>query len=86
MTTQTRKEIMAHLVGLFVEARRAGLDDRQARRWVEAKCPGVPDLVLIEAAIDADSLETEAWWQSMERTIDGEVIARALAIPAKGAA
>jgi hypothetical protein len=74
-------EVEAYLIGLFVEARKLGLSDGAAMTWVEAKCPGVPDLVLIMAAVEAEAQAVDAWWEAIEKTIDGEVIARALATP-----
>lgn len=78
MTTQTRKEIEAHLISLFVRARNEGMSWNAAHAAVRAQCPGVPEVVLTLAAVHADEAETEAWWETMEKTIDGEVIARAL--------
>lgn len=40
--------------------------------------PDVPESLRIEAWMALDDEDEEAWWQTVERTIDGEVIRNAI--------
>lgn len=77
MKSDTRKQVMAEIIRTMAEAQDTGLGDgiEAARRAF----PSVPDVVLYECWTDLDAQRTEAWWQTIERTIDGEVIRNALA-------
>jgi hypothetical protein len=68
--SKIRDEVMAHLVASI---RESGYD--ATRRAF----PDVPVMILAEADTTASSEECEAWWQSIEKTIDGEIIKNALA-------
>lgn len=75
-SSEIRKEVMAHIIDFMTEAEQAGRDPYKAAK--EA-FPGTPDLVLTEAWMELDDRHVEAWWQSIEKTIDGEIITKALA-------
>ncbi|KMO15143.1 hypothetical protein [Methylobacterium platani] len=76
MKSNTRKQVEAEIIRTMAEAQDAGLGDgiEAARRAF----PGVPDVVLYECWTNLDTQRTEAWWQTIERTIDVEVIRSAL--------
>lgn len=76
MPSKVREEVMAELTAFIFAANARGEDGYKA---AERAFPGVPDTVLILAMLDADEQKTEAWWQTVERTIDGEIIRNALA-------
>jgi hypothetical protein len=84
--SNVRKEVQAH-IRKFIADRRAGMPDGAKGlgefEAVEAAYPGIPYMEVILAQADVDAAEQEAWWQSIEKTIDGEVIERALTIGAK---
>jgi len=80
MTSQTRKEIEAHFIDFIAKAEAEGKDGFNA---AIAAFPDVPEMVIIMASAEYEHRKTEAWWQSMERTIDGEVISRAIEAQAK---
>lgn len=74
-----RKEVMAEIIRVMADAQARGINDFEACR---AAFPGVPDMVLGEASAELGMAEEERWWQTIERTIDGEVIRNALGRPA----
>lgn len=49
-------------------------------RAAETAFPGTPTDVIAAAWVDYEDRKTEAWWQQVEKTIDGEIIRRALTI------
>ena len=75
MSDKIRKEIQAEIVLSMKAAKARGEDP-----WEYAKraFPGIPIGVLTLADLELDGEEEEAWWRSMERTIDGEIIRNAL--------
>ena len=75
MSDKIRKEIEAEIINVMREAKQKGLDPN---KYVRDRFPGIPDNVVTMAAVDLMEEDEEAWWQSMERTIDGEIIRNAL--------
>jgi hypothetical protein len=68
--------VKAAIIQTIAEAQARGLGDgvdaaRQA-------FPGTPEAVLYECWWALEDQQVEAWWRSLERTIDGEVIRNAL--------
>lgn len=76
MARNARDEVMAELCAFISEARRHG---RNGVHDAQAAFQGTPLIVLYEAETMVEMEETEAWWQSVERTIDGEIIRAAIA-------
>lgn len=72
----TRKQVMAQIITVMAEAKARGEDPYRA---AERAFPGTPGIVLCEAEDELDHQRTEAWWRTIERTIDGEVIRNAIA-------
>ncbi|MEF2551331.1 hypothetical protein VQ042_08125 [Aurantimonas sp. A2-1-M11] len=73
MSDQTRKEILDELAKIAAEAMARGEDG-----WKALVLMGVPVSVATEAWLIADEAKTESWWQKVERTIDGEIIRKAI--------
>lgn len=71
----TRKQVMAEIIGVIREVNDRGADGFKVAQSV---FPAVPTAVIAEAWCEAESEATEAWWQTVERTIEGEVIRRAI--------
>ena len=76
MTAAVRREVMAEIAAFMAEAEARGEDGWNATALAY---PGIPSDVLAEVWCAFEDQKTEAWWQSIERTIDGEVIRNALA-------
>jgi hypothetical protein len=76
----TRRQVKAAIIDCMVKANAEGRDEFEAAR---TEFPGVPVSVLGECAAEADDIEVEAWWRTVERTIDGELIKNAVATTAK---
>jgi hypothetical protein len=73
-----RKQVEAAIIDVIAAAEAQGRNGVAAAR---AAFPGVPETVLWECWAEHDHAATEAWWQSVERTIEGEVIRTALQEP-----
>ena len=74
--SQTRTEVMAEVIKTGRSARQRGGDPWKA---IETAYPGIPADVVAEAWLQVEDEATEAWWSTVERTIDGEIIRNALA-------
>jgi hypothetical protein len=74
--SDTRRQVEAEIIKAIAEAEARGIEGVGAARRA---FPGVPDSVLYELWAEFDYQRTEAWWQDLERTIDGEVIKNAVA-------
>jgi hypothetical protein len=58
------------------DAESSGLDPVKA---AQAEFTCTPTEVIYGAWLELESRKTEAWWQSIEKTIDGEIVRAALA-------
>ncbi len=72
---QIRAEVLEAIKDVVRTAKKQGLDGSEAVRRV---FPGTPDGVIAEAWWDVEQEAEAAWWDSIERTIDAEVIKLAL--------
>lgn len=72
----TRDQVMARLVDYMAQAKAEGRDGYASARETFGN---VPEIVLAEAWTYAEMEDTENWWRNIERTIDGEIIGRAIA-------
>jgi hypothetical protein len=70
-----RKEVMSHFVEIAESAEKSGTNGLDALR---KQFPDVPESVLAEAATEAWMNADEAWWRQVERTIDAEIMQKAL--------
>jgi hypothetical protein len=73
---ETRKAVLAEIVKVMAAAKARGDDEMKAARET---FPGTPEWVLLDALVRAEADEVERWWQSVERTVDAEVIRKAIA-------
>lgn len=73
---QIRAEVMATIIEDMRRDRENGLRPRD-----EALKRGIPLAVACEAEFELEDEDVEAWWDQIERTIDGEVIRNAIANP-----
>jgi hypothetical protein len=48
---------------------------------LEKAFPAVPEYVRFLAEVEFESEELEAWWETLEKTIDGEILRRAIGKP-----
>ncbi|MBX3536552.1 MAG: hypothetical protein KF735_02845 [Chelatococcus sp.] len=71
-----RRQVVAQIIGVMEKAEAAGKDVWEA---AEAAFPGTPIGVITDAWLDFDSASEERWWQSLEKTIEGEIIRNAIA-------
>lgn len=72
-----REQVMAKLVETYQQAVAQGLDGWRA---IEAAFPGTPVEVVAEAMLAAEDEVTAAWWASVERTIDAQIIGKAIVV------
>lgn len=72
---EIRDQVIGQIMQVMLAARERGQDEMAVARNT---FHGTPDGVLWEAWIKIDSDEQNAWWSAVEKTIDGEIIRRAL--------
>jgi hypothetical protein len=70
-----RTEVLAQIELAIRAAEDAGLDGFRAAR---ARFPEVPVAVVAEALAMVDMQRTEDWWNSIEKTVDGEIVKAAI--------
>jgi hypothetical protein len=71
-----RLEVKAQIADTFRAAEAQGNSGWAA---VESAFPGIPAEVVAEAWLIVSDEDTAAWWSSVERTIDGELVRTAVA-------
>lgn len=74
-----RRQVKAQIIKTIADAQASGLGDGVAA--ARRAYPGTPDSVLYECWADLDQQQEDAWWEHVERTIDGEIIRNAIAVP-----
>jgi hypothetical protein len=74
-----RKQVEEQIIEVIREAEEQGFDGVTAAMRT---FPGIPETVVWGAWSVLESRKVEGWWQQVERTIDGEIIRRALSSPA----
>jgi hypothetical protein len=72
-----REQVIAALVETYAQAKAQGLDGWRA---VQTAFPGKPPEVIAEAMLAAEDEATAAWWASVERTIDAQIIGKAIVV------
>lgn len=72
---EIREQVVGQMVAVGLEASKNGKDPWAA---IESTFPGTPADVIADAWVKVSDGETEAWWNSVEKTIDGEIIRRAI--------
>lgn len=77
MQTDIRAQVKAAIIGTMAEADQEG---RCPLAAAEAAYPGTPAMVLGECFAEMQMDQEDAWWERVERTIDGEIIRNAVAV------
>ncbi|WP_020187821.1 hypothetical protein [Methylopila sp. 73B] len=75
---ETKRAVLAQIITVMEAADAQGVDPWMA---AEGVYPTVPTDVIAEAWCQFEAAKTDAWWRSMEQTIDGEIVKRALKAP-----
>lgn len=70
-----REQVILRMADVASEAISQGQDGFTA---IERAFPGTPIEIITQAWLKATDAETEAWWQSVERTIEAAVIDNAV--------
>ena len=73
--TDIRKQIMAQIIAVIDQAEAQG---QNSIAVAKARFAGTPDSVIYDAWSQWSIAQEDAWWQSMEKTIDGEIVRKAL--------
>jgi hypothetical protein len=76
MRTDIREQVKAAIITTMVEAEKAG---RCPLAAAEAAYPGTPGMVLGSCYAEMQMDQEDAWWATVERTINGELIRNAVA-------
>lgn len=74
-----RQVLAAVIVFLKERAAATGRDHWYHGRELQAAFPGIPQSVEIDACLVIDAEQTEAWWDGLAKTIEGEIVKNALA-------
>lgn len=75
--TETKAAVLNSLANIGKGAKREGKDAWAA---IAKAVPGTPSVVIAEAYLAVENEEEAAWWDQVEKTIDGEVVRAALGI------
>lgn len=67
----TRQQIKAEVIKVMDDAENSGRDPMTAAR---KSFPDFPEAALWECWAEWDTYRLEAWWQSMEKIVDAEVV------------
>ncbi len=73
---EIREQVLAQVIDVIKQARANGEPEMAV---VARTFPGMPDAIYWEAFCDLDNAEIDAWWEAVEKTIDGEIIRNAVA-------
>ena len=77
MRITVRDQVKAAIITTMAKAEQAGQCPLAA---AETTFPGIPGMVLGECFADLQMAQESAWWETVERTIDGEVIRNAVVV------
>jgi len=72
---EIREQVIAQIAQVMAEGEAIGHDPMA---YAEEKFPGTPMLVMADAWSRFDDAKEQKWWDSVEKTIDGEIIRRAI--------
>lgn len=73
---ELKREVRATMIEWILDYRaKGGLNELRA--W-ESAHPGTPQSVYWDASLELDEQDENKWWETLERTIDGEVLKRAI--------
>lgn len=72
---KVKKQVTAEIASIMDEAVENGLDPIE---YAMKTFVTVPEAVIMSAWAEWQAADIEKWWQSLERTIDAEIVRRAL--------
>lgn len=75
---EIREQVIAQIAQVMAEGEALG---RDPMAYAHEKFPGTPTMVMADAWVKFDDQREGAWWDAVEKTIDGEIIRRAIAAP-----
>lgn len=75
---EIRDQVIAQVIEVIKQARDNGEDELPT---VMRTFPGLPEQVYWDAFCALDNAEVNAWWETVEKTIDGEIIKNAISGP-----
>lgn len=75
--SETKAAVLSAMADIGRQAKAKGKDAWSA---IAAAVPAAPADVIAEAYLAVEDEATAAWWDQVERTIDGEVVRNALGI------
>lgn len=77
--TNRREQLKLEVTAAVIEhMRRSGLKGEDREIDAYKAFPGIPGDVVINASMALGNEETEAFWDQLEKTIDGEILRKAL--------
>lgn len=84
--TSDRTELRRHVVAAVIVFLKRRIAETGGSHWgmapdVEAAFPGIPNDVVWQGIMALDEESSEAWWESLSKTIEGEIIKNALTGP-----
>lgn len=74
---ETKAAVLSALAEVGREARSKGLDPWQS---IADAVPDAPSDVVAEAWLAVEDEASAAWWEKVEKTIDGEIVRRSIGI------
>lgn len=75
---EIREQVFAQVIEVIKQARANGEPEMDV---IKRTFPGMPDTIFWEATCALDFAEENAWWEAVEKTIDGEIIKNAISGP-----
>lgn len=79
---ETKDAVLCEIASVI---RAASAEGKDGLKVAEAKFPGTPYMVLIEASVIVEMEDEDDWWEKVETTIDGEIMRQSLRIVGEGA-
>lgn len=75
---EIREQVLAQVIEVIKQARANGEPEMEA---IKRTFPGMPEDIYWQASCALDRAEVDAWWEAVEKTIDGEIIKNAISGP-----
>ncbi|NVM41945.1 hypothetical protein HWX16_16580 [Ochrobactrum intermedium] len=73
---ETKEAVINEVAKVAYQAIKSGRDPHKV---VREKFPDIPDMVHIDGIVRAEMQAEDEWWEKVEKTIDGEIVRRAIA-------
>ena len=75
---EIREQVLAQVIEVIKQARANGEEEMGV---IARTFPGMPEAIYWSAFCDLENAEVNAWWEAVEKTIDGEIIKNAISGP-----